>query len=77
VRRTAAERLEASGGGTAITALVNALNDPDASVVLAAIDALEFAADTEHIPLILASGGDRHANPEVREAFIEMIEFLE
>jgi hypothetical protein len=77
VRRIAAERLEASEGGTAITALVNALNDPDASVVLAAIDALEFTADTEHLPMILASDGDRHSNPEVREAFVEMIEFLE
>jgi hypothetical protein len=77
VRRSAAERLETSDSGSAIDALVDALNDPDVSVVLAAIDALEFAADTEHIPMILASGGDRHANPEVREAFGDMIEFLE
>jgi len=77
VRRTAAERLEIAGGGTAITALVSALDDPDPSVVLAAIDALEFTADAEHIPMILASGADHHSDPEVREAFLEMIEFLE
>jgi hypothetical protein len=77
VRRSAAERLETSDSRSAIDALVDALDDPDPSVVLAAIDAHEFAADSEHLPRILASGGDRHTNPEVREAFDEMVEFLE
>lgn len=77
VRAEAADRLAGSFDSSGVAALIAALNDPDVGVVLTAIEALEFAADEEHLPKILATGITRHPAPEARAAALEMVEFLE
>lgn len=76
VRSTAAARLESGTEGTVVDALIAALSDPDPGVVLAAIEALEFAAESDHVPAIRQSGVQAHPVPEVRAAYIEMLEFV-
>ena len=77
VRASAAERLEGGYGGTAVDALISALNDPSPMVVSTAIEALEFAAEPDHIPAILQTGVTHHPDPEVRAAALEALEFIE
>ena len=60
--------------GLAERGLLSALGDPDPAVVLAAIDALEFAGDESIAPRLEKLGA--HPNPAVRVAAVEAAEFL-
>ena len=75
VRAAAVERLEDSGTFAATQALLQALGDGDSRVVLRAIEGLEFVGDESIIPHLEPLRD--HDDPEVRDAAIEAIEFLE
>jgi hypothetical protein len=74
VRAAAAEQL-AFGDESGVPTLLAALQDPDPSVVLAALDALEFVADADAIPSVAPLL--QHPDPVVREAASSTIEYLE
>ena len=75
VRAAAAESLADGDSVGAVSVLLGALDDPDPRVVMAALDALEFAGDATIIPAL--SPLLQHRDVAVRERTIEAIEFLE
>jgi HEAT repeat protein len=75
VRAAAAESLADGDSVGAVSLLLGALDDPDPRVVMAALDALEFAGDATIIPAL--SPLLQHRDVAVRERTIEAIEFLE
>jgi hypothetical protein len=74
VRAAAAETLGAADAG-AVQPLLQALQDPDPRVVIAALDALEFVGDASTIPHL--SPLLKHRDVDVRERTVEAIEFLQ
>jgi hypothetical protein len=74
VRAAAAEVLMESDVG-AVQPLLQALDDPDSRVVLAALEALEFVGDASTIPQLAPLL--KHSDVEVRERTVEAIEFLQ
>ncbi len=74
VRAAAAEALLDSDVG-AVKPLLQALEDPDSRVVLAALEALEFVGDASTVPQIAPLL--KHKDVEVRERTVEAIEFLQ
>lgn len=76
VRASAAETLGgANDDVTALGILLQALEDPDPQVVLAALDAIEYQGDETTVPLLQPLL--RHRDPEVRERAVEAMEWLE
>lgn len=76
VRAAVAEQLGNADGYAAVAALVNALSDPDPTVVMKALDSLQFVGDETLAP-ILKSKCMNHPDPKVREACAEAAEFVE
>jgi len=76
VRVAVAEQLGNADGYAAIGALVNALDDPDPTVVLQSLDSLQFIGDETLAPILKQKCGN-HADPKVREACSEAAEFVE
>jgi hypothetical protein len=74
VRVAAAEAL-IEGDVGAVQPLLQALEDPDQRVVLAALDALEFVGDETTVPHLEPLL--KHRDVEIRERTVEAIEFLE
>ncbi len=74
VRAAAAEALLDADVG-AVQPLLAALDDPDPSVVLAALEALEFVGDASTIPHVAPLL--KHKDVEVRERTVQAIEFLQ
>jgi HEAT repeat protein len=74
VRIAATEALADGDSFGAVEALLRALSDSDPSVVIAALDGLEFAADETVIPRLQPML--QHPAPEVRAKAAETIEFL-
>jgi hypothetical protein len=74
VRAAAAEAL-IEGDVGAVQPLLQALEDPDQRVVLAALDALEFVGDETTVPHLAPLL--KHRDVEIRERTVEAIEFLE
>jgi hypothetical protein len=74
VRAAAAEVLLDSDAG-AVQPLLQALEDPDPRVVMAALEALEFVGDTSTVPHL--SPLLKHKDVAVRERTVEAIEFLQ
>jgi hypothetical protein len=74
VRAAAAEVLIDSDVG-AVQPLLQALDDPDPRVVLAALEALEFVGDASTIPHLAPLV--EHKDAVVRERTVEAIEFLQ
>jgi hypothetical protein len=74
VRAAPAEALARSDTG-AVQPLLQALGDTQPPVVLAALDALEFAGDETTVPHLAPLL--KHQNTEVRERAVEAIEFLQ
>jgi hypothetical protein len=76
VRVAVAEQLGNADGYAAVSALVSALDDSDPTVVLQALDSLQFIGDDTLAPILKAKCGG-HAEPKVREACAEAAEFVE
>jgi hypothetical protein len=74
VRAAAAESLSSADVG-AVRPLLNALSDPDARVVLAALESLEMVGDESVVPELAPAF--EHPDPTVRERAKEAQEFLE
>jgi hypothetical protein len=75
VRAAAAGSLAGGDPVGAASVLLGALDDPDPRVVIAALDALEFAGDASIVPALAPLL--QHRDPEVRARTVEAIEFLE
>lgn len=75
VRSAAAEKLEGAEAADALGTLLAALDDADPTVVVTAIEAIEFVGDENVIPQL--SEYASHPDPDVRKAIIEAIDYLE
>jgi len=75
VRAAATVGLEESEEFAAVQALVGALDDPNAEVVVEAIDSLEFAGDASVVPSLQPLLG--HSDARVRKAAADAIRLLE
>jgi HEAT repeat protein len=74
VRAAATVGLEDSDEFAAVQALVGALDDPNAEVVVEAIDSLEFAGDASVVPALQQVLS--HPDARVRDAAAKAIRLL-
>jgi HEAT repeat protein len=75
VRAAAALRLGGGESFSAVDALLKSLSDPSPQVVIAALDSLEDVGDASIIPKL--EGLMNHPDPEVREAVVETMGWLD
>lgn len=76
IRRMAVDELADAETPETRAALIDALDDPDHRVVLAAIEGLEMFDGPEAIPA-LDQIARAHGNEDIREAALDAIDFME